>query len=429
MKPVTRILMFFLLFFAGFVSHAQQKDSINKQLLTASYEGKTDEVLLLVEDSVDINTTTEEGITPLMYASEKGFAEIVKILLFHGADPNKSPENGRTALISAAINNHMDIVYLLLIYGANINATDEFGVTALIYAASYNYYDMTEYLIINGAQHVIKAQDGTDALLAAAYHGNTEIVNLLCNHNADINTADYLGFTPFALAIRNNDMYLTETLINRQAASTAPIKNLPSVNLVDYARIWNCQPIVKRLKKEGLHGSFWPFFNKLTLNYHVATFNTNDYFMGAGIGIFDSKYSISFELGLNGRISKKRVLEQQSEGVYFQLWEKRNYVFLGIEKLFNIPTKNINHRQGIYLRAKGLLTYGSYEGLYHRPNKKFTFAPAIGYSYWFKNFFLKAGYEYCDLGIYKNMDHWITLSAGVAINLSKSKLEKKIYWM
>ncbi|MBP8041068.1 MAG: ankyrin repeat domain-containing protein [Bacteroidales bacterium] len=429
MKSAIRILIFLLPFFSGFVLHAQQKDSLNKQLLTASYEGKTDEVLRLLEDSADINTTTEEGITPLMYASEKGYVEIVKILLFRGADPNKSPENGRTALISAAINNHSDIVYLLLIYGAYINAADEYGVTALIYAASYNHYDMTEYLLINGAQHVIKAQDGTDALLSAAYHGNTEIVNLLCNYNADINTADYQGFTPFAMAISHNDLYLTETLINRQAAQTAPLKKLRSVNLVDYARIWNRQPLVKRLKKEGLHGSFWPFFNKLTLNYHVATFNTRDYFMGGGIGIFDSKYGISIELGLNGRVRKKRVLEQQSEGVYFQVWEKRNCVFLGVEKLINIPTKKSEHRQGIYLRAKGLLTYGSYEGLYHKPKKRFTFSPGIGYSYWFKNFFLKAGYEYCDLGIYKDMDHWITLSAGVAINLSKSKLEKKIYWM
>lgn len=429
MRFPAKIFIFLLLLCAGFSLHAQEKDSINSQLLTAAFEGKTDEVLRLIADSADVNAKTDEGITPLMYASEKGYAEIVKILLFNKADPNISPGNGRTALIGAAMHDQLDIVYLLLIYGAFINATDEFGVTALIYAASYNYYDMVKYLLKNGAQHLIKAQDGTDALLAAAYFGNSDIVSLLCNYNADISTKDYTGFTPFMMAIQNNDLQLADTLISRQADLKTHLKNYPSVNLVDYSKINNRRAIVKRLKQEGQRGSFWPFFNKITLNYNVASFSTQDYFMGAGIGIFDSKYSISFEFGINGRLAKKRVLEQQSENIYYQLWEKRRYLYLGAEKLINFRTKNIEHRQGTYIRAKGLYTYGSYQGLTRKPEGHFTFAPGFGYSYMFRNFFLKAGYEYCDLGIYKGMNHWITLSAGISINLSKNKLIKKIYWI
>lgn len=408
--------------------NAQENDR-NQQLLLAAYNGDTSEVIRLISDSADVNTCSDEGISSLMYASEKGYTEIVKILLYYKADPNIKPANGRTALISAAMQNHQEIVYILIMYGADINATDEFGVTALIYTTCYNLYDMTEYLLKNNARHDIKAQDGTDALLAAAYFGNADIVKLLCSYNADINTKDYSGYSPVTIAIQNNDINLIDTLIRNQAELKAHLKSYPSINLIDYARILNHKSISKKLKNEGLHGSFWPYFNKITLNYNVGSFNTKDYFMGAGIGIFDSKYNISFELGINGRIAKKRILEKQSENIYYQLWEKRKYIYLGMEKLFTFKTKNISHRQGVFIRAKGLYTFGSYQGLNRKPKSHFVFAPGFGYSYMFNNVFFKASYEYCDLGIDNGMNHWITITAGISINLSKGKLHKKIYWI
>jgi len=429
MKIIHSCFFFIILIFSAQLLDAQEKIDVNKKLLLAAYNGDAKEVSRLISDSADVNACNDEGISSLMYASEKGYTEIVKLLLYNMADPNLKPADGRTALMSAAMQNNQEIVYLLLVYGADINATDEYGVTALIYAASYNLYDMVDYLLKNGAQHVIKAQDGTDALLAASYFGNTDIVYLLCSYNADINTKDYSGFTPFTLAIQNSNSILADTLIKHQSDLKTHFKDYPSVNMVDYARIYNQKPIVKKLKKEGLHGSFWPFFNKLTLNYNIGSFSTKDYFMGAGIGIYDSKYDISFEFGLNGRIAQKRILEQVSENVYLQLWEKRRYIYLGAEKLIRFNTKKSDHRQGIFIRARGLYTFGSYQGLNRRPDGHFVFSPGLGYSYMFKTFFLKAAYEYCDLGIYNGMNHWITITAGLSINLSKNKLQKNIYWI
>ncbi|HNW69171.1 MAG TPA: ankyrin repeat domain-containing protein [Bacteroidales bacterium] len=428
MKITYRFFFLVFLIFSFQILHAQEQADVNKKLLLAVYKGDAKEVSQLLADSADVNAATDEGISALMYASEKGFTEIVKILLYNMADPNLKPANGRTALMSAAMQNYQEIVYLLLVYGADINATDEYGVTALMYAASYNLYDMVDYLLKNGAQHVIKAQDGTDALLAASYFGNSDIVSLLCSYNADVNTKDYSGFTPFTVAIQNNDGLLADTLIRHQSDFKTYFKDHPSINMVDYARIYNQKPIVKKLKKLGMHGSFWPFFNKLTLNYNIGSFSTKDYFMGAGIGIYDSKYDLSFEFGLNGRVAQKRVLEPLSENEYLQLWEKRRYVYLGAEKLIRFKTKNNNHRQGIFIRARGLYTFGSYQGLSRKPEGRFVFTPGAGYSYMFKTWFLKAAYEYCDLGIYNGMNHWITITAGLSINLSKNKLQKNIYW-
>ncbi len=412
------------------ISSAQEASDVNKQLLLAAYNGEVVRVNQLLSDSADVNTRNDEGITPLMYAAEKGNTEIVKILLYNNADPNITPANGRTALISAAIQNRQDIVYLLLIYGANINATDESGVSALIYASCYNQYNMVQYLLKNGAQHVIKAQDGIDALSAASYFGNTDIVNLLFRNKADMNTRDYYGFTPLSLAIQNNDPVLCDSLIKYKSDLALHFKEYPRMTLVDYARIYNRKPIVKQLKKQGLHGTFWPFFNKITLNYNIGTFSTQDYYMGAGLGMYDSKYNYSLELGFNSRLAQKRILEPATEDIYYQLWEKRRYMYFGAEKLFNLGSKKYpDHRQGIYIRARGIFTYGSYEGLTRKPDSRFTFSPGLGYCYMFRNFFLKAGYEYCDLGIYRGMNHWITITAGATINLTKSRIHKEIHWI
>jgi len=423
--------LFFFFLIAPMLLQAQDKEDKDEKLLLAAYNGDEKEVIRLIADSANVNACTNEGISSLMYASEKGFTEIVKILLYYNASPNMSPLSGRTALISAAIQNHQDIVYLLLVYGADINATDEYGVTAMMYAAGYNFYEMTNFLLLNGARHDIKAQDGTDALSVAAYFGNTDIVNLLCNYNADINTKDYKGFSPVTIAIQNNDLNLLDTLINRQTELKVSAKDFPSTNPLDYSRILNHRIISKRLKKEGLHGTFKPYFNKINLFLNAANFNTKDYFIGGGLGISDSKYNFSFELGINGRIAKKRILEQipESTNEFYQLWEKRQYIYLGADKLFTFNTKNEENKQGIYLGVKGLFTFGTYQGLNRKPKSRFTYAIGAGYKYLFKNFYLKAGYEYCDLGVYKEMDHWITLAAGISIDLTKNKLHKKIYWI
>ena len=44
-------------------------------------EGNEKNVLMLLKAGADVNTSTYEGITPLMYASQGGYLSIVKILI------------------------------------------------------------------------------------------------------------------------------------------------------------------------------------------------------------------------------------------------------------------------------------------------------------------------------------------------------------
>ena len=311
-------------------------------------------------DTANVNATGEDGITPLMYASEKGHLDIVKILLYNKADPNIVPYSGRTALISAACNNQPEIVYNLLLYGANINAQDVDGATALIYASGYNHIYMVQYLLENGANPNLKTNDSTDALLCAVFYGNNDIASMLLKKKVGANHADKNGFSPLSVAIQNGDISMMDTLFKNNVEPKLQFRSKQLINPVDYARIINQRNIIKTLRKQGIHGTFLPYYNKITLNYNVGTFSMEDYFMGAGIGLLDSKYYTHFELGFNERIAKRRVLEKQSDSVYFQLWEKRRYLYVSFEKFFYISIKKPILRNKAFSFASKVYTHSGF---------------------------------------------------------------------
>jgi ankyrin repeat protein len=128
-----------------------KKVAINsKSLLEASKKGDITLVRkLLGMANIAINTTNENGVTPLMFASWNGFGDITKELLTCGANPqnlttyNKDFNFGKylsntnkkaTALMLACAAGYVKIVQMLLVAGADVDAQDSDGQTALIYA-------------------------------------------------------------------------------------------------------------------------------------------------------------------------------------------------------------------------------------------------------------------------------------------------------
>jgi len=428
MKLMKHLIFLLFVLICG-ISFAQEKPDNDTRLLMAAYEGQTDSVIHLIMDSADVNARSDEGNTPLMYAAEKGYEDIVKILLFNKADPNRVPFSGRTALISAAIQNHPEIVYDLLLYGADIDATDDINATALIYCSGYNLPYMTQYLLENRADTRIVTIDSTNALLCAAYFGNDEIVDLLLANKVAVNNTDMHGFTPLTVGVQNGDIPLLDTLFKAKADAKTHFHVKPVKNLIDYARVLNQKKTIKTLRKQGIHGTILPYFDKITISYNLGTFSVQDYYMGGGIGIFDSKYNFQVELGYNEGLIKKRILEKQSDSVSYQLWEKRRFLYISLDKSFTFPSNNRFERQGIFIRVKGLYSFGTFDAMRHKPKAKFALLPGIGYSYSYKGFYFKAAYEYGKTETYGTSPHWISLTMGVGINFRKTPLTKKINWM
>ena len=122
-----------------------------KSFGTNQHESSAEIIQLLLKAGADLNLTTDDGTTPLMMAAGLGRATHIPT----------AP--GRAERAPSA----EEAVKVLLAAGADVNAANEADFTAL---------------------H------------GAAYRGLNEVVQILVDHDADINARDFRGRTPFRLA-------------------------------------------------------------------------------------------------------------------------------------------------------------------------------------------------------------------------------------
>ncbi|MFO8002516.1 MAG: ankyrin repeat domain-containing protein [Marinilabilia sp.] len=88
-------------------------------------------------NGADLESTNQEGHTPLMLAAFNGHTEIVQLLIENGANVNVTYNKKLTPLHFAASGAFPETVELLLENGAGINATDDIEhFTPLMYTAA-----------------------------------------------------------------------------------------------------------------------------------------------------------------------------------------------------------------------------------------------------------------------------------------------------
>lgn len=140
-----------------------------------------------------------------------GNTDSAKEALDNGADVNACID-GRTAIIMATSNGNYDLVKLLIKHGVNIEVIDNERWTPLYTAASYNYPDILVLLLNNGAnietQH--KEEGDWTPLHTAAWNGHLDIVKTLIEYGANINAEDDQNRTPLDLAIEEDNTIVIE---------------------------------------------------------------------------------------------------------------------------------------------------------------------------------------------------------------------------
>jgi TPR repeat protein len=104
------------------------------------------------ESVVDmVNSTQENGLTPLFRAASNGDSEKVKLLLKLGADTEKTSKDV-TPLLIASYKGHVRIVEILLENGANVNYETLRGSTPLIAAIDQGHTEVVRILKKFGAR-------------------------------------------------------------------------------------------------------------------------------------------------------------------------------------------------------------------------------------------------------------------------------------
>lgn len=211
-------------------------------LICASERGYYKIAEFLIKCGAKVDNKDYFGNTPLSVAVKVGSLNLCSLLLAYGADVNLSADAplvayshealGGTPLLYAAKNGHEVLCLLLVRLGADGNVADSLGLTVLMYAAKTNCLKLAEVLINKGVEVTtcvpsLKQYDGPldkrpypgdTALHYAAINGNAQLIKLLFDHNAKVDSTDKkMERTPLMCAAMHGSVEACKCLLDNGA--------------------------------------------------------------------------------------------------------------------------------------------------------------------------------------------------------------------
>ena len=423
---------------------SQENLSINEQLLIAADSGQFAKVEQLMKAGGDVNTSTEEGVTPLMYAALKGHSEIVRELLANGALLEKTTYDGASALILAASENQLQTAEILLAAGAYTEATDAEGNTALVYAIAYNYKEMVQLLLRIGASTETPMYGNATPLMLACYDNNFQMVQILLTAEANINVTDDKKYTPLMYAVQENAIEITSLLLGKGAetdniniyGTTALgiavyygfeeitqllLQFAADVNLGENQNTPLVLALVKRnpqIKKSLLEAGAVRTKN-LIWNYctisQVFTAANKDFFLGNEFSRNELKWNFNYTIGFYYRPYRKPILYQEREHFFYQFNEWRSLFYFGLEKRF-LQSYHNNNTFGFFGGAKACFTISDFKGTEKKARNNFLASPTLGFFMETNKMVVKCMYEYFPFQLQPDTQNYFSINFAFKFN-------------
>ena len=178
----------------------QEKQSQN---LSPSIISDTSPIYLFCTSKNGINSKNENGWTPIYRSIIANNLIALNELLKMGSDPNIGNNLGETPLYLCVDVDNYDALIILLQYNADTNIAKRNGTTPLHLAAKKNKENYISALLRNNANPNIqnKLYSQTPTHLAIINKANEEMLNVFCEHGADIyGIKDKYDKTPFDYA-------------------------------------------------------------------------------------------------------------------------------------------------------------------------------------------------------------------------------------
>ena len=137
----------------------------------------------------------------------------------------KDGDDLATPLIIAARDGKLDFVKVLLRYEANIEARGTIkidgevieGCTALWVATSKGHFDVVRLLIEQNAEVDSRTSTNSTPLRAAAFDGRLDIVSYLVENGADVNARNYFNTTPLMITCYKGHLDVASYLVKHGA--------------------------------------------------------------------------------------------------------------------------------------------------------------------------------------------------------------------
>lgn len=204
-------------------------DADGKRALHTACETDTrgDIVHLLLANGADPTTCDNNGGQPLHTACKAHAPPcIVSRLLSKGADPTACDDHGNIPIVMAARERRLSPIIELFCRTPldRLGKTRENGETILHSLARHTSEEFMSRLLPmtkddSATLELISRRDreGCSPLHMAAKVGNMDVIKVLCDRGADINSCDNMGNTPLHLAAEYNQKEAMDLLINKFA--------------------------------------------------------------------------------------------------------------------------------------------------------------------------------------------------------------------
>jgi len=183
-------------------------------LVEAARNQEQQKVSALLGQHADATARSDDGSTALLWAAHWGDVKTARLLLRAGADPNAANDFHMTPLSQACVSADAGLVELLLKAGANPNTPIATGETPLMTCSKSGNADAIRSLIAHDA--AINAKEPVQnqtALMWAAAERHPNVVKLLIDAKADLQSRTKRGFTALHFAAREGDQESARLLL------------------------------------------------------------------------------------------------------------------------------------------------------------------------------------------------------------------------
>ena len=223
--------------------------------LVAAY-GLVETIQFLLAQGVDVNSVSEWQGSALSPAAIHGHVEVVKLLLNNGAAANSSPgKNGypgalHCAMLNPACETAQAITQLLLDAGADIDSfTNVACQTPLFLAIEVGSTQLCRFLLAKGANVHLRDVKQRTCLHLASLTGNRDIVEVLLQYGADINTLQSERNALYCAAHEGHEG-VVDVLLNFGASAEAKV--IQQAQALHYASRRGHTRTVWRLLQHGI---------------------------------------------------------------------------------------------------------------------------------------------------------------------------------
>ena len=188
--------------------HKAVSAGCNKQVIQA-----------MIDCGVDVNATSNQNKTALMWACEKGNVDAINVLLDAGADPNVLDAEGHSCLhYGVLLNCSEEVLQTLIDHDADMNATNTTNITALMVACQKGNEDAINVLLKGGADPNVTDSNSATCTHHAVDEGcSKEVLQELIDHGADVNARTKNNVTSLMLACATGNKDAMTVFLNAGA--------------------------------------------------------------------------------------------------------------------------------------------------------------------------------------------------------------------